>query len=347
MTARTIFRLFISALASTAIVTTTPGCYLTHLAKGQLHVVCSSISLEEALQSSCLTEVDKDKLRYVQEVRAFAETELGLSKSKNYTKYYPGKKEPISWSVAAAPKDSLKPVTWWFPIVGSISYKGYFNLKDAEEERDSLIADGYDACVRPALAYSTTGWFTDPILPEMLDLNEGALAFLIIHELAHGTLYAADQTTYNESLAEFVGREGARQFLEGKFGPASAQVKRYLDRLEDERLYDRFMNASARRLEMLYARHPADLEGARQEFFAQMRNEFDGLRSQFRTYGYQHAALGELNNAIMAGYLFYATTTPFEEAFEAAGRDWAVFWERVKDAAKSDNPFGKLRSLGS
>jgi len=321
------------------------GCYLAHVARGQVGIAWSSIGIDEALERADLSPADKAKLRYVQEVRAFAESDLGLKPSKNYTTYLPGPKRPITWVVTAAPKDRLEPVTWWFPIVGSVAYKGYFDPDMAKAEAASLAADGYDVYVRPAIAYSTLGWFTDPITPLLLDLDDGELASLIVHELTHGTIYAAGQTGFSESLAEFVGRRGAEEFLAHRFGPDDGRIAAFRDGVADGQLFDAFMRAEAEGLIRLYASRPTDLTADRQEYFDGMRRDFEELRPRFRTEGYRAIRLRVLNNASMLGHLAYADTAPFERAFEAAGRDWTKFFALVRAAAKSDRPLERLREL--
>lgn len=321
------------------------GCYLMHVAKGQLNMACSTISVREALQSGDLNDADKEKLRYVQRVRQFAERDLHLKVNDNYTTYLPGELRPITYVVTAAYRDRLEPVTWWFPIVGSVSYRGYFDREMAEVFRYGLAADGYDADLRTAGAYSTLGWFTDPVTPLMLDMGDGDLAMLIIHELAHGTVYAAGQTDFNESLAEFVGRQGATELMRRRHGAHSQIFLSFLDSIADGRTFDRFMRESALKLNELYAGRPDDLETARWIAFDGIRTDLEELRPRFKTEGYRNIRLRTLNNAVMVGYLAYADTEPFEQAFERADGDWSRFFDLVRTAAEDDRPTEKLRQL--
>lgn len=331
--------------AAAALIICLDGCYLMHVAKGQLDVARRSISVEEALRSDDLSPADKDRLRLVQEIRAFSESELGLSRSQNYTKYYPGPKKPLTYVVTAARRDRLEPVTWWFPVVGRVAYKGFFDLDKAKRERDSLAADGYDTYLRPALAYSTLGWFTDPILPLMLDLDDGELAGLIIHELAHGTVYVSSHSDFNESFAEFVGRQGAVEYLALKYGSGDVRVARLQDRFHDEQLFDEFIRRAAARLRTFYASAPKDLEAARQREFAAIRAEFEEWRPRFRTDGYSGLELRTVNNAMIMANLTYGDTVPFEEAVAYCQGNWTEFLKLVREAAQSDKPLQRLREL--
>lgn len=320
------------------------GCYLSQVALGQIKLSCDSVPIEQALQMNCLNEHEKARLRDVLDIRLFAEQALHLKRSRNFSTYYPGPHEPLNWVVTAAPEDQLTPVTWWFPVVGRISYKGFFDEEAAQAEARDLSKQGYDVSVQPVLAYSTMGWFTDPVMPLMLDMDNGSLARLLIHELTHGTVYAPGHTTFNESLAEFVGREGGRQFLVWEYGAGSEKVKEYDAQLADEAVIDVFMHDAARRLAALYATHPADLGSARINFFAQMYCDFRKLRPQLKTARYRKTReLGNVNNAVMVAYLTYDTMQPFEEAFASVGGDWAKFIALAGAAARCDDPVKCLR----
>lgn len=321
------------------------GCYLMHLAKGQMHVVCSTVDQDEALARPELTDVEKQKLRYIQQVRAFAEKDLHLAPSKNYTVYLPGEVEPVAYVVTAAFKDRLEPVTWWYPIVGTASYRGYFDREMAAEERDALVEEGYDASLRTASAFSTLGWFTDPVTRLMLQMDDGDLATLIIHELTHGTLYASGKTAFNESLAEFVGRQGATEWMTRRYGAGSEELRHFLDDLADARVFDTFMNASARKLDAFYASGPKDAVAERENVFAGILADFETVRPTFRTEAYRAIVLPPLNNAFMLGFLDYADSAPFERAFAHVGGDWTKFFDLVRTASEDDEPARKLQEL--
>ncbi len=340
-----VFRALLLAAAGLLAGIPLSGCYLMHVAKGQLGIACSAIDVRDALASPDLSGADKEKLRYIQRVRLFAEKELRLKAGDNYTTYLPGPKEPITYVVTAAHRDRLEPVTWWFPIVGSVAYKGFFSLDRAKAEAAELAADGYDVEVRAAGAYSTLGWFTDPVTPLMLEMDDGDLAMLIIHELAHGTLYVSGQTDFNESLAEFVGRQGAAELMRRRFGPDSPAYRGFMDGIADSRTFDRFMRDAALKLQAVYAGRPVDLEAARRAAFDGIRADLELLRPGFKTEAYRAIRLRVLNNAVMVGHLAYADTGPFEQAFERAGGDWAKFFDLVRTAAKDGQPTRKLRQL--
>jgi predicted aminopeptidase len=121
----------------------------------------------------------------------------------------------------------LKAYEWDFPLIGSFSYKGFFNYDQALEEEDKIRKNGYDTSIDEIAGWSTLGWFKDPVLSDMLDRSSGSLANLIIHELTHGTLYVKDNVDFNENLASFVGDKGALIFLRHKYGENSKEYHEY------------------------------------------------------------------------------------------------------------------------
>jgi predicted aminopeptidase len=329
-----------------ALLSLSAGCYLLHVAFGQLHVSCASIDVEEALRDPTLDETARARIRFIGDVKRFGQDRLGMEPSDNYTTYYPGDpNQPMTWVVTAAEKLRLQPVTHWYPIVGTVTYKGFFDLESAREEADDQEEDGYDVCLRPAAAYSTLGWFTDPITPMMLRYDEPQLAELILHELAHGEVYASGQTDFNESLAEFVGRAGALQMAAERWGADAAQVRLLNDRAADEALFDATLLALRDRLAKLYDSNFSDEQklAERERIFASAAEELKALQPRLRVRTYRDFAEAPLNNAVLLAHLTYRDTAPFEALFEKVGRSWPRWFEAVRRAAEADAPFEALR----
>src|SRR5437016_3916838 len=181
------------------------GCYLLTQAGGQIDILLHSRGVEEMMADPSVSPAVKEKLRLVGDIKEFGEREMGLTPSSNYTTFYDTAGRPITYIVTACPKDSFRPYTWWFPIVGDVPYKGFFHRDDAVAEARALRAEGYDVRLGSASAYSTLGYFKDPVLSTMLDYPEEHLAALILHELTHGTIYLPGGADFNEGLASFVG----------------------------------------------------------------------------------------------------------------------------------------------
>jgi predicted aminopeptidase len=195
------------------------GCesigYYTHVSSGQLSLLAKRQPVD-AVIASLAAEADdravqvRQRLALSQQVLAFAESELGLEVGGRYRSYAALDRDSVVWNLVAAPEFSLKPHTWCYPFVGCAPYRGFFDRDKAEKARLRLAADGLDTYVGGVSAYSTLGWFDDPILSTFIDLSEADFVELLIHELSHSRIWAKDDVPFNEAFASFVGREGAR-----------------------------------------------------------------------------------------------------------------------------------------
>jgi predicted aminopeptidase len=208
-------------------------------AKGQLTIVWNARPVEEYLADPHYPDTLKQKLRLIEEVRAFAIDSLGLRDTRNYKTLYDQKGKEVMWVVTASERFRLQPYYWKFPILGSVPYKGFFNEESARKQAEALEAQGWDVNVRNPGGWSTLGWFTDPILSKMLERDVGDLASLIIHEMVHATIFVKDSVDFNENLASFIGDRGAEVFLKQKFGPDS---KEYLKFVHDDSDYIAFVD---------------------------------------------------------------------------------------------------------
>jgi len=204
---------------------------------GQLHIVNNARPMKEVLADTSFPDSLKPKLLLIEEIKKFAVDSLGIKESDNYTTVYDQKGKPSMYVVTACEPYKLKAYEWHFPFLGKFTYKGYFKKERAEKEANRLKEEGYDTEVGTAKAWSTLGWFKDPILSSMLQDEPGKIARLIIHELTHGTLYIKDSVEYNENLATFVGDQGAVLFLKYKYGVESKEMKDYIGHISDIERY--------------------------------------------------------------------------------------------------------------
>ena len=163
----------------------------------------------------------------------------------------------VTYVVSAAPKDELVAYKWWFPIVGSLPYKGFPEPTGAHAEADELNKKGLDAYIRGVSAYSTLGWFSDPILSSMLEYKDYDLVDTIIHETVHATIYIKSEADFNERLAVFIGHKGTEAFYRQREGQDSKTLKAMADDTYDERLFSEFIFGEMHDLEAWYAAHPA------------------------------------------------------------------------------------------
>jgi predicted aminopeptidase len=195
----------------------------------------------------------RGQLRLVEEIRRFAVDSLGLTPTRNYSTYYDQHGQPLLWVLTAAAPFALKAYEWEFPFLGRVSYKGFFDYDNGRREERRLAGEGFDTEYATVSAWSTLGWFRDPVLSGMLKRSDGALADLIIHEMTHGVVYQKSEVNFNENLASAVGEAGAVRFLTARFGKGAPQLEQYLRQKGDADLYSAYMLASARRLDSLYA----------------------------------------------------------------------------------------------
>lgn len=221
--------------------------------KGQMHIVQNARPTDELLNDPTVSDSIKDKIRFIDRVKKFAIDSLGLKPSKNYTTLYDQHGQPLLWVVTASEPYAIRAYTWKFPVLGNVSYKGYFNKSKAETLEYMLKQKGYDTDLGDVSAWSTLGWFRDPILSNMLKRKEGHLAELIIHEMTHATLYAKSNVDFNENLASFVGEQGAIRFLSSVYGDSSKELREYVYSKDDYDLFTRHMLQGKTMLDSLYA----------------------------------------------------------------------------------------------
>lgn len=226
-------------------------------ARGQVHVIMHARPIDHYLNDPAFPDSLKAKIRIIEDVKDFAIADLGLNHSDNYTSIYDQQGKEILWNVSAAEEFKLKPYEWSFPLLGKFSYKGFFDKKKAQLEKERLDAMGYDTNIRNVNAWSTLGWFDDPILSNMLYRSEGQLAEVIIHELTHATVFVKDSLTFNENLASFVGSLGAAAYLKKKYGPHAEPLRAYLASEQDYEKFLDHMIRGAKDLEQLYVQSEA------------------------------------------------------------------------------------------
>ena len=280
------------------------GCrlsYLFHVAKGQIQLLNGAVPIKEALDSQPFTPDQRKRLLLVAKIKAFGETALGLRKTGNYETVYPRlDRNPIT-VVSASKKDCFSPKTWWFPMVGDLPYLGFFDLEEAKEERTRLLHENLDVYVGRAGAYSTLGWFKDPVTMNLIDGSTPQLVNTLLHEMTHATLYVNGQGAFNEGLAVLVGKVGAFQFFERTFGPTHPHTVKARDALADERLFSRFLNGLMDELEKVYALQLSQRENRvlREQVFAASLEKFQDLKGDLRTRQFVHFGSIPVNNAYL------------------------------------------------
>lgn len=329
------------------------GCQVTYLVKSaysQVSLLNHREPIEEALKNPNLSDEAKRKLRLAMDAHTFAETQLGLKHTDNYTTFVQLDRPYVTYVVAAAMRTELKAYHWWFPIVGSLPYKGYFNPEDAKAEANGLKERGYDTYTRGVSAYSTLGWFRDPLLSSMLTYKDYDLVNTIIHETTHATIYIKSQADFNERLAVFFGNKGAEEFYRAREGTDSKTLKMMQDDLHDEHLFATFIAAEMKALEAWY-RERQDVnidETVRRARLTEIQTRF---ASEVRPKlldpeSYRNFDKIEINNARLMNYrLYFESLDDFEVVFKKLGSDFRKMLDYCKSLESASDPKATLAAM--
>jgi predicted aminopeptidase len=299
------------------------------------------------------TTTDADtraKLSYILEARRFAADDLGIKVGDSYTMYTKLDRDTLALVVSAAPKDNLAPVTWWFPIVGRVPYRGFFSKHAALSAAADLQHDGYDTYVRPTDAFSTLGWFNDPVLSTLLDTDDVEVVASVLHELSHQYLFVPGHVDFNESFATFSGRVAAIQFFCTRQGggPDTVKCLRAQARWRDYQRFSAFLDSWVPDLEYLYARRDLSFDqkvAQRQEIFASALARFDSdVAPTFEQISFSSFRTTPLNNATLLSRIrYYHRLKDFEALLERHGGSLKATLEDLKSRYKGVvDPFDML-----
>lgn len=268
------------------------------------------------------------RLETAQAARRFALEELALPDSGSYTQFVRTGREAVTWNVIAAPEFSLEPRRWCFPVAGCVPYRGYFEADKARRFADARRARGDDVDVAPALAYSTLGWFDDPLPDTMLRYDDATLAATLFHEMAHERLYVAGDAAFNESYAGFVEARGLERWLQAR-GEAE-RLEEWRRGRRAAREFASLLDGTRAELEALYRGEaaPDAMRAAKQAAFDRLRDAYrDTVRDDWA--GVDRFAgwfRGEPNNARLALARTYGGgRCAFERLFDEAGGDFERF----------------------
>jgi len=329
---------FISTLILVVVCAMFSGCYSLSQGITMLGYLNRAIPLEKV--------DDAEFVRLTADIRAFAMDELGLSQSKNYTSYVEIDRDYLAAIVSASAKDSFKRHEWNYPVVGRMPYKGFFNIDGARKERSKLEKKGLDVWIRGVDAFSTLGWFKDPLYSYMKKYSPDRLADLIIHELVHSTVFIKGQINFNEELAEFIGSEGARLYMEKRYGLESDEYKTMLMSKENNKKYVAFINELIAELDILYSNNAINSEEKliqKEQIIIAAKKRFEAeYDTRFTSENYKSFIELAVNNAYLELYrLYYTEDNFYQDLFERSGSDLPAFIAAAKKLKKKN---GNLRN---
>ena len=324
-------------IAAPLLLALTAGCstlgYYGHVAHGEASLLVNRKSIDAIVADEKTDPALRKRLAEAEAARRFASEHLGLPHNKSYTTYVDLSRPYATWNVFATPEFSVDPVTHCFPFAGCVAYVGFFDKPSAEREQKKLEGQGNDTAIEGSAAYSTLGWFADPILSSMLRWSDDELDGMIFHELAHQLVYAQDDTAFNESFATFVQREGLREWRTSRGLPAAGEK----DDARDE-AFTALVLDLRERLRALYAREldaPAMREAKAKEIDA-FRDRYRRLReTEWKDdAGYDRWVDAPINNARLVPFGLYDHWVPaFGRLFIEANGDWPTFYGYVRGLA--------------
>ncbi len=248
--------------------------YLLQQAAGQIHILTHTVAVEEYRKRTDLPDTVRTNLALIGKIKKYSVDSLGYKSTGSFTRVYDQNGKPVLWVVTAAPRYKVDPYEWVFPVVGKVSYKGFFEKYRAHREYIRLVSEGYDVAIRSVSAWSTLGWFNDPLLSNSLKRSKATLCNLLFHELFHATFYKAGDVNLNENLANFIADKATRKFL----GNDTASLRVYDNQVNDEKVYKNFLLRQVRFLDSIYTTiSPSQLEIFKKQTFRMIADSVDLL----------------------------------------------------------------------
>lgn len=334
--------------------------------KGQYQLIAGQRPIDKLAANSNTEPRLRKQLHLVQELRGFAEKELKLPVDNHYRKYVDVHRPYVVWNVEAAPEFSMEPKSWWYPLVGRLEYRGYFSERAAQQYAGTLRRKGYDVYIGGASAYSTLGWFKDPVLNTFVFDPEPDLAETLFHELGHQRVFARGDTDFNEAFATTVGQEGARRWLRAK-GDTKA-IERYQAERQRNNDFVRLVMDARHELETLYGDErneagkikaskkpleipPDQLQERKKAIFDQLRNRYAQVKAQWGGNSeYDHFFSRPINNAQLNSVAAYYDLVPgFVQLLKMNGDDLEKFYAAAENLSKKPKKERQqwLRTMGA
>jgi predicted aminopeptidase len=342
--------LFVALGIALAIVVATPlGRYLLRAAYEEAKILSRRVPIERVIADSATSPDLRQRLQLVLAARQYAVDTLGLSAGESFTTFARLDRDTLVLLLSAAYRDRLEAYRWWFPIVGRLPYKGYFKPEAALAARDDFRARGFDTYVRPASAFSTLGWFNDPLLSTTVRGDTTWLVNTVIHELSHNTLFVSGNAEFSESFASFIGARGAEAFFRSRHAPLAADA--VIDDWANDQVLGRFWEHAAKALDSAYAQWPNDSAArvvARDSVYGRARRALvDSVGPLLR--GVDVSRLGTIqldNAALLARRVYSQRLELFDSVWVRNDRDVRRSITAVRNAVRdAPQPFEAVERL--
>jgi predicted aminopeptidase len=343
----------IAAVTGAALVVfllTPTGCYLSRAGWEEAKILAGRRRIVRLVHDGNTDPATRARLELVLQARGFAADSIKLRTGDSFTTYSHLERDTLVLVVSGAYRDRLEPYTWWFPIVGRVPYKGFFDFGAAHDLARDLERRGFDSYVRPSAAFSTLGWFNDPLLSTTLRLDSINLANTVIHEVTHNTFYKAGQAVFNESFANFVGARGSAWFFRARGDSVSAA---FADAdWEDDKRMGAFWASLYRSLDSAYKAHPGDSARAtrlavRDTIYARGKVRLvNDVAPNLRTIDPARMARIRIDNnaALLARRIYLTDLDLFDRVWQRENRDLRRTIERVISLAKdADDPYAAIK----
>jgi len=318
------------------------GCsslaYYWEKIQGHTEILSKQEPVQEVIDNPKTPDKVRQKLISTQKARVFASEVLQLPDNDSYKNYVDLKQDYVVWTVVATPPYSIKAKQWCFFIVGCLSYKGYFSEQDAEASAKELKAENMDVYVSGTKAYSTLGWFDDPLLSTMLYNSEAYRVGIIFHELAHQKMYVEDDTSFNEGFASTVELEGIQAWFSRD--TKKEEYKRYIIFRERDDAFKKLLQATREELKQAYSLNldSKAMHENKIKIFNELQLAYKKLKEQWRGYsGYDKWMSQDLNNAHLALIATYNDHIPaFRKLFKNVNNDYELFYQQVEKISELD-----------
>lgn len=324
--------------------------YYTQAAQGQLELLSDSRPIDDWIADPNTSIKLRHRLETARQIRRYAIEEMKLPDNGSYTNYTHLKRPYVLWNVVATPELSLKPVQWCFPVAGCVNYRGYYSKDEAQAFAKQLRAKGHDVEVGGVPAYSTLGWFSDPLISTFINYPDAQLARMLFHELAHQVVYVAGDSQFNESFASAVEEAGVEGWLERFGNPMMREAyQRYAARKKD---FLALLVKYRGELDRTYKSMVPDSEkrATKARLFLALKDDYQVLKANWGGYaGYDRFFEEPLSNAHLASIATYNDFVPAFRAMLRRDKSWGAFYKSVNQLAKLDKAdrHRVLKSLGA